>query len=136
MSGGIAALIGAATGRATYTFNAAGLHSNTMAEYGVTVDATMQFVSNSYVSGEILTLGQKLTPLPDAVGKQRAFSPDISWEDRKSYLKAANEAAKRAGPGRGLAVIGAYAVARAADLHRISEMIEAIAKEMEAQGCD
>src|SRR5690554_4851981 len=104
-----------------------------MAEFGVTVDATMQFVSNSYVSGELLTLGQKLTPLPDAVGKQRAFSPDVSWEDRQSYGRVAITTARAGGV---LGGVGGYAAARAADLHRIAEVIEAIAKEMEDQGCN
>jgi hypothetical protein len=59
------------------TFNAAGLNSRALAKLGVnysSADAS-RLIHAYFVKGEILSLLQDITPLPDAAGTRIALSP-------------------------------------------------------------
>lgn len=77
LGGGLAATASAVTGDHATTFNAAGVHANTLARAGVLPeDATN--IDNHYVKGEVLSTLQNSTGLPDALGTQHAYEPKDS----------------------------------------------------------
>ena len=55
LGGGLASVFGASTGRTTTTFNAAGIHSETMAYFGVSSSDASNYVRAVSVQGDILT---------------------------------------------------------------------------------
>ncbi len=125
LGGGLGSVLGTLTGRPTYTFNAAGIHTATMNLYGISATAAEAHVTAYSVRGELLTSGQLASSLPDAIGNSIVLNPDISFADTLSYLRAA--------------VVGGavgYAGARAIDLHSIEESIESIRKALNENDCN
>ncbi|MEM6455392.1 MAG: hypothetical protein AAF772_09890, partial [Acidobacteriota bacterium] len=69
LGGGLAAAAGTVVGVETTTFNAAGVHSNTLEPFGLTRDDADGLVESFSVDGEILNGAQdSLLPMPTAVG--------------------------------------------------------------------
>ena len=123
--GGLGSVLGTLSGRATYTFNAAGIHQATMDLYGISATTANAHVRAYSVRGELLTSGQLAIPLPDAIGNPILLDPDISFSDTLSYIRAATLGG----------TIG-YAGARAFDLHSIEETIESINKALNENNCN
>jgi hypothetical protein len=71
LGGGLAATVATVTGVKAITFNAAGVHANTLKKYNKTVEDARQWVINYYIPGEILTFLQVKTLMPDAIGVQK-----------------------------------------------------------------
>lgn len=81
LGGGMASAAAASTGRPATTFNAAGLHANTVPGYGgnAPIDAW-------YVKGDILSSIQDNTPLtPNAAGRRLPMTPR-SWLDNPTGM--------------------------------------------------
>ncbi len=64
--GGLCATASSVSGKACWSFNAAGLHSQTVERYGGTSQPSEVYAY--HVKGEILTTLQSWLPLPEAVG--------------------------------------------------------------------
>jgi hypothetical protein len=72
LGGGLAAAAATIAGVKAITFNAAGVHANTLKKYGKTVDEARLFVINYYIPGELLTyLQEKTLLMPSAIGIQK-----------------------------------------------------------------
>lgn len=69
LGGGLAAVAGASTGLSTQTFNAAGVHENSLKRLENS-EYDLSKITNYVTAGEILTLIQDKTFLPDALGEQ------------------------------------------------------------------
>jgi len=70
LGGGLAAYAGSHWGVKTITFNAAGLHPDNVGPHA-------DMVTNYFMSGDILTITQRLTPLPNAIGEQIRVNPTL-----------------------------------------------------------
>lgn len=68
MGGGLSSYLAAILGKKAYTFNAAGVHQNTLEVAGVTA-TNFDNITNYTTRGDILTEVQVLTPLPNALGQ-------------------------------------------------------------------
>jgi hypothetical protein len=66
LGGGLCSAASRASGKDCWSFNAAGLHPETVAHYGGIPQPSV--VHAYHVQGDILTLMQRWTPLPEAVG--------------------------------------------------------------------
>ncbi len=90
LGGGLAATAGAITGAPTYTFNAAGVHANTLANAQLTTN-DFSNITNYITRGDILTRFQlKFDLAPDALGRQVYDGGDWSYAflpDKLSALK-------------------------------------------------
>ena len=133
LGGGLASVLGTSTGRATYTFNAAGIHQATMDRFGISATAAEAHVTAYSVRGELLTSGQLASSLPNAIGNPIVLNPDISFADSLYYFRGAVVGGLLGGPTGGVA---GYAGARASDLHSIEESIESIRKALNENDCD
>lgn len=77
LGGGLAATASGASGLPAQTFNAAGLHENTLAGLPL---ANSNFIRNTYVSGEILSTTQFNRDFaPDALGISRRLPDQRTW---------------------------------------------------------
>ncbi|MGH8018109.1 MAG: hypothetical protein ACREIA_07435 [Opitutaceae bacterium] len=84
LGGGLASAAGLVTGRATATFNAAGLHSSTTYAYDQTTLANANSLIDAYyVGGEILSSAQDSSPLPNAAGERHRLAPasGLNWNE-------------------------------------------------------
>lgn len=70
LGGGLASFVGTVLGVETTTFNAAGVHPNTLAEYSKSSKDAKQFVTAYYLKGEILSYYQDRSFLPKAIGNR------------------------------------------------------------------
>lgn len=70
LGGGLAATVATVTGVKAITFNAAGVHANTLKKYDKTPEDARLWVTNYFIPGEILTFLQVKTLMPDAIGIQ------------------------------------------------------------------
>jgi hypothetical protein len=66
LGGGTGSAAAVASGKDAWTFNAAGLHQETVARYGGTPQPSN--IHAFHVKGDFLTVLQLITPLPDAAG--------------------------------------------------------------------
>ncbi len=71
LGGGLAAALATVTEIKCITFNAAGVHANTLKKYNKTFEDARLWVINYYIPGEILTFLQVKTLMPDAIGIQK-----------------------------------------------------------------
>lgn len=71
LGGGLAAAVATVTGVKAITFNAAGVHVNTLKKYDKTPEEARLWVINYFIPGEILTFLQMKTLMPDAIGIQK-----------------------------------------------------------------
>jgi len=93
LGGGLASLAAISTGMSAVTFNAAGLHPSTIANYQLAEANPSQLVTAYYVVGEILSLAQDVTRLPGAIGRRVPVLPrdlrgPLSWHSQRSMLRA------------------------------------------------
>jgi len=70
LGGALAAYVGSKMAINTITFNAAGLHPDNVGPH-------IDMVTNYFMSGDILTITQRLTPLPNAIGEQIRVNPTL-----------------------------------------------------------
>jgi len=73
LGGGLASAAASASGADAYTFNASGLHPDTLARYGAS-DQNPNILAY-HVKGEVLTGAQNLTPIPEARGTRSIELP-------------------------------------------------------------
>ena len=125
LGGGLGSVLGTLTERTTFTFNAAGIHTATMDQYGISATAANSHVAAYSVRGDFLTSAQLASPLPDAIGNPIVLDPDISLWDSLYYLGAT----ALGGP------VG-HAAASGTDLHSIKETIESISKALKDNDCN
>lgn len=79
LGGGLASSAAVVTNGSAVTFNAAGLSSRTIERFiGMESDVSRHDVKSYYVVGDIVSLIQDLTPLPDAVGRRIDLMPTLS----------------------------------------------------------
>jgi hypothetical protein len=71
LGGGLAAAAATAAGVKAITFNAAGVHANTLKKYGKVCEDALPLVINYFIPGELLTFLQTKTLMPDAIGIQK-----------------------------------------------------------------
>lgn len=124
LGGGLASAASAVSGAPGHTYNAAGLHPNTVAGY----DISNVPVQAYYVRGDALSAMQDTVPLsPTAVGTRRPLDPARShaWTDF-----AGGAAGGLLGGAKGL--IGGHAAARGGRLHTMGEVNDALAAEEQA----
>jgi RHS repeat-associated protein len=137
LGGGLASVFGSATGRTTTTFNSAGIHSETMRYYNFSADDAANHVRAISVRGDILTVAQTLTPLPEAIGNRYSLDPDISFGNQIGWLRVGAFGARVApGYSKPAGFLAGYGGARGIGLHGINEVIEAIQKKMKENGCN
>ena len=72
LGGGLASIAAHVTGHPATTYNAAGLHSNTIARYssGSGLSNGASSIHAYHSSFDVLSILQRITPLPDAVGQR------------------------------------------------------------------
>ena len=76
LGGGLASAASVVTGASAITFNAAGLNSATVNQlYGANLNNASNLVTAYYVRGEVLSLGQDYSPLPNAAGRRVSLAP-------------------------------------------------------------
>ena len=68
LGGGLASAAANVTGRSATTFNAAGLHSNTVSRYVGSSSTGAGLIRAYHSSFDLLSIGQRITPLPMAAG--------------------------------------------------------------------
>ncbi|WP_233802383.1 hypothetical protein [Paraburkholderia sp. HP33-1] len=86
LGGGLCAAASVASGKDCWSFNAAGLHPRTVVHYGGQV--TPSNINAYHVNGDILTVAQTWTPLPDAAGTPYALPGSGSPVSRHSIRQA------------------------------------------------
>jgi hypothetical protein len=86
LGGGLCSAASKASGKDCWSFNAAGLHPKTVEHYGGQV--TPSNVNAYHVKGDILTVLQRWTPLPEAVGTPYPLSGNGSPVSRH-FIKQA-----------------------------------------------
>ncbi|MGS2724772.1 RHS repeat-associated core domain-containing protein [Porticoccus sp. GXU_MW_L64] len=75
LGGGLASAASIVTNTRAITFNAAGLHAKTVARYGANISVGTQLIDAYYTSGDILSLLQDMTPMPNAAGNRIRMAP-------------------------------------------------------------
>jgi len=75
LGGGIASAAAVVTGLRATTFNAAGLHSNTVGRYNRSLSNAPNLIRAYYSSLDVLSFGQAITPLPNAAGRRISLGP-------------------------------------------------------------
>ena len=70
LGGGLASAASVVTGLRATTFNAAGLHSNTVARYGSSLTNSSGLIRAYYSSFDVLSLIQDYSPLANAAGQR------------------------------------------------------------------
>jgi len=77
LGGGLAALSGAVTRLETVTFNSVGVHQNSLQGFGVD-SGRFENIRNIYATGDLLTVAQQMTGLPNALGAQHPVGSSLS----------------------------------------------------------
>jgi hypothetical protein len=75
LGGGLASVAGLATGRRAVTFNAAGVSRSTLRHLGISSRDASQLITSYKSASDILSVGQALTPLPNALGQSVWYGP-------------------------------------------------------------
>jgi uncharacterized Zn-binding protein involved in type VI secretion len=130
LGGGLASAASAVSGGSAHTFNAAGLHPNTVQGYSLE-DVPVQAY---YVEGDILSSVQDSTLAPDAVGTRRPLAParDSTWTDYAGGVAGGLLGALKGGVWAGAGAAGGHAAARGGRLHMMASVNEALAAEADA----
>ena len=124
LGGGLASAASAVSGAPAHTYNAAGLHPNTVNGF----DTATVPVQAYYVEGDALSsLQDSVALMPDAVGRRRPLAParDRAWTD---YAGGAGGAVL----GGLLGAKAGHAAARGGRLHKMGSVNEALAAEAQA----
>lgn len=93
LGGGLASIAALATGAQAFTYNAAGLHPNTIAEYSAAGANPDKQVTAFFIIGDPLSAAQDLSLVfPSAVGRRVAVFPldadPTTWHSRETLLKS------------------------------------------------
>jgi len=75
LGGGLASAAALATHRHAVTFNASGLSNGTIAQFGLNPSDARGLITAFHTAGDVLTLLQDATPLPDAIGTRVILAP-------------------------------------------------------------
>jgi len=90
--GGLASAAAIVSGNSAYTFNAVGLHSDTVVRKGGSLSAADSLVDAFFVAGEAQSGLQDNTPVPDAVGNRIKIKPATGLKPcqvvKKHHLQA------------------------------------------------
>ena len=90
MGGGLAAFAGTITKTQTITFNAAGIHPNTLTSFGI-AETSFSHITNHITRGDILTkIQQGLWLAPEALGSQTYHGRVINEFVPTSILQTIN----------------------------------------------
>lgn len=143
LGGDMASAASASTGAPAHTYNAAGLHPNTVRRYGPDAIANAP-VEAYYVDGDILSVTQDSTALPTAAGRRHQLRPArrFAWSDAAGGA-AGGLVGVLGGPLGSLAGGAAgFGTARGGRLHLMSSITDALdvaaaelQAEKEANGC-
>lgn len=127
LGGGLASTASGASGLLAQTFNAAGLHENTLSGLDY---ADPSLVSATYVIGDILNGLQDHSPMRSAYGIRRGIEPADSWKMSDLYGLGGAAVGLFTGPG-GAVVGGTAGVAgtRGVRLHLMDAVKSALEKE-------
>ncbi|HEX3044793.1 MAG TPA: hypothetical protein VHY08_08555, partial [Bacillota bacterium] len=80
------------------TFNAAGVHANTLKKYDKTIEEAQRWVNNYFIPGELLTFLQVKTLMPDALGIQKELPAPLlepNQTGKPAYERNLLETAKK-----------------------------------------
>lgn len=133
LGGGLASAASAVSGAPAHTYNAAGLHPNTVAGYDIAAAPVQAY----YVEGDALSAMQDNVPLaPQAAGTRRPLAParNRTWTDVAGGAVGGFLGGLATRSGRGMAggARAGYGLARGGRLHTMGEVNDALAAEEQA----